>query len=130
LTGGKFLGQTVDPSTVVVRYTLAGDATLDGAVDFNDLVKLAQNYNTTVSTTTESWWNHGDFTYDGVTDFNDLVKLAQNYNTALPTEAVPGAPVNFEADLARAFAVAPEPGTLSLLAVGALALLRRRNRAA
>jgi len=57
------------------------DATLDGIVDFNDLVHLAQNYNTTVSTVTDSWWYNGDFTYDGIVDFNDLVKLAQNYNT-------------------------------------------------
>ena len=91
-------------------------------------MKLAQNYNTKVSDTTESWWNKGDFTYDGMTDFNDLVKLAQNYNTALPTEAIPGAPVGFEADLARAFASVPEPGTLSILGIGGLALMGRRRR--
>jgi autotransporter-associated beta strand protein len=127
-----FLGSPVDKTTVVARYTLAGDATLDGTVDFNDLVKLAQNYNTTVSSGTESWWNHGDFTYDGVTDFNDLVKLAQNYNTSLPNPSaapIPGASIAFEADLARAFSSVPEPGTLSLLGLGALALLgRRRNK--
>jgi fibronectin-binding autotransporter adhesin len=127
---GKYLGQTVDASSVIVRYTLAGDATLDGAVDFNDLVKLAQNYNTTVSTSTDSWWTHGDFTYDGITDFNDLVKLAQNYNTALPSEAIPGAPVNFEADLARAFAQAPEPSALALATIAACGFaIKRRRRA-
>jgi hypothetical protein len=123
-----FLGALVDKTSVVARYTLAGDATLDGAVDFNDLVKLAQNYNTTVSSGTESWWNNGDFTYDGITDFNDLVKLAQNYNTALPSEAIPGASAAFEADLARAFASVPEPGTLSLLGIGGIALMGRRRR--
>jgi hypothetical protein len=126
---GQFLGQAVDPNAVVVRYTLAGDATLEGAVDFNDLVKLAQNYNVKVSDTTDSWWTHGDFTYDGVTDFNDLVKLAQNYNTALPTEAVPGASAAFEADLARAFASVPEPSTFVLAAIAACGLaMRRRGR--
>jgi autotransporter-associated beta strand protein len=124
----KFLGQTVDASSVVARFTLAGDATLDGSVDFNDLVKLAQNYNSSVKDTTDSWWTHGDFTYDGVTDFNDLVKLAQNYNTALPTDPIAGAPAAFEADLARAFASVPEPGTLSVLGLGAVALLARRKR--
>jgi hypothetical protein len=130
-TTDTFLGTTVDDTSVVVRYTLAGDATLDGKTDFNDLVKLAQNYNTTVSTTTDSWWTHGDFTYDGITDFNDLVKLAQNYNTALPSEAIPGAPVNFEADLARAFAQAPEPSALALATIAAcgFAIKRRRRRA-
>jgi hypothetical protein len=76
---GMFLGQTVKASSVIVRYTLLGDATLDGVTDFNDLVKLAQNYNVVGGGT----WSQGDFTYDGATDFNDLVKMAQNYNTTL-----------------------------------------------
>jgi seryl-tRNA(Sec) selenium transferase len=101
---------------------------MDGTVDFNDLVKLAQNYNAAVKNTTDSWWTHGDFTYDGTVDFNDLVKLAQNYNTALPTDPIAGAPVSFEADLARAFASVPEPATLSVLGLGAVALLGRRKR--
>ncbi len=126
-TSDTFMGSTVDKSTAVARYTLAGDATLDGTVDFNDLVKLAQNYNTTVSDSTESWWNKGDFTYDGITDFNDLVKLAQNYNTSLPTTPIPGASAAFASDLALAFATVPEPGTVSLLAIGALSLLARRR---
>jgi hypothetical protein len=127
--GGTWTGENVDGSAVLVRTTLAGDATLDGSVDFNDLVKLAQNYNTQVSATTESWWNHGDFTYDGMVDFNDLVKLAQNYNTALPSEAIPGAPVNFGADLARAFASVPEPSgaLLAFFAACGVATTRRRR---
>jgi autotransporter-associated beta strand protein len=116
---GRFFGIPLDDSTVVALYTLAGDATLDGHVDFNDLVKLAQNYNSKVSDTTDSWWTHGDFTYDGTTDFNDLVKLAQNYNTSLPGDAIPGATPSFEADLARAFANVPEPGALALLGLAA-----------
>jgi hypothetical protein len=66
-------------------YQLAGDATRDRAVDFNDLVKLAQNYNTTGKV-----WPDGDFNGDGNVDFNDLVILAQNYNTALPVAGVGG----------------------------------------
>jgi hypothetical protein len=129
LNGATYGGESVDGSAVLVQYTLLGDATLDGVVDFNDLVKLAQNYNTTVSASTQSWWNHGDFTYDGVVDFNDLVKLAQNYNTSLPGAAVPGAPASFSQDLAAAFAQAPEPGTLGALGiVGAIGLMRRRTR--
>jgi autotransporter-associated beta strand protein len=128
-TTDTFLGSTVDLTTVVARYTLAGDATLDGVVDFNDLVKLAQNYNTTVSAITGSWWNKGDFTYDGITDFNDLVKLAQNYNTSLPTEPIPGASAPFESDLARAFASVPEPSCLGIVGVVLAGLMgRRRDR--
>ncbi|HEY7115108.1 MAG TPA: hypothetical protein VH475_00895, partial [Tepidisphaeraceae bacterium] len=59
-------------------FILAGDANHDRAVDFNDLVVLAQNYNTPAKT-----FAQGDFNYDGTVDFNDLVILAQRYNTTL-----------------------------------------------
>ncbi len=121
-----FRGQPVDTSAVLVRYTLFGDATLDGLVDFNDLVKLAQNYETTVSATTESWWSRGDFTYDGVVDFNDLVKLAQNYDGALAGAATAGASAAFQGDLAAAFASVPEPAA-ALVLVGLSGLCRRRR---
>jgi len=100
-----------------------GDANLDGVVDFNDLVKLAQSYNTKG----KSWFN-GDFTYDpeGTVDFNDLVQLAQNYNTTAPA-GVPGASVSFEADVARAFASVPEPASLGLIGVAVVALSRKRR---
>jgi hypothetical protein len=125
-SGGIFGGATVDGSAVLVRYTLAGDATLDGAVDFNDLIKLAQNYNS--STPAEgSGWYRGDFNYDGTVDFNDLVKLAQNYNAALPSESIPGAPADFASDLAAAFASVPEPGAVTLLLAGAVLTGRRRR---
>jgi hypothetical protein len=123
-----FQGQTADATSVLVRYTLAGDATLDGVVDFNDLVKLAQNYNMTVSATSDGWWARGDFTYDGVVDFNDLVRLAQNYNGTLPAGAVPGAAAGFGGDVAAAFASVPEPAALGGLAVIAAAGLPGRRR--
>jgi hypothetical protein len=127
-TTDTFLGTTVDKSTVIARFTLSGDVNLDGAVDFLDLAKLAQSYNVTDGT---RQWATGDFNYDGSTDFLDLAKLAQNYNTGLPTQPVPGASADFNADLARAFAAVPEPGTISMLGLGAVALLaRRRNRRA
>jgi autotransporter-associated beta strand protein len=131
-TGGAFFDKPdVDGTAVIARYTIYGDATLDGKVDFNDLVKLAQNYNSNfvANPTTDSWWFHGDFTYDGKVDFNDLVKLAQNYNSVLPSEAVPGAPISFNSDVAAAFALVPEPGAIGLLAAAITALgLRRRRR--
>jgi autotransporter-associated beta strand protein len=127
VTGGSFGGEGVDGSAVLVRYTLAGDANLDGVVDFNDLVRLAQNYNTTLAGA--STWYRGDFNYDGGVDFNDLVRLAQNYNTALPA-GVAGAPVGFEADVARAFAAVPEPGGGGGMGVGLLWGMRRGRRLA
>jgi autotransporter-associated beta strand protein len=119
--GGAFLGQTADGTSILARYTLLGDATLDGTVDFNDLVHLAQNYNGA-----GKFWLDGDFTYDGAVNFNDLVKLAQNYNSVLPSQPVPGSTAEFNADLARAFASVPEPGIFGSLIV--LSLLGCRIR--
>jgi hypothetical protein len=116
----------IDPRTNASTATTIkagpGDATLDGVVDFNDLAKLAQSYNTAGKT-----WLDGDFNYDGTVDFLDLAVLAQNYN-----QAVPSAPLNcsaaFQNDLAQAFAAVPEPGGMGAgLALIALAGRRRKK---
>ena len=125
-SGGTFAGQAVDGTAVLVQYTVMGDATLNGQVNFEDLLALARHYNATGAT-----WGDGDFNYDGVVDFADLLTLARNYNTALPTGPVPGAPAEFSADLAAAFAAAvPEPAGLGMGLSGAAmaASLRRRTR--
>jgi autotransporter-associated beta strand protein len=123
--GGTFLGTPVDGSAVVARYTVSGDASLDGKVDFTDLVALAQHYNDNSGT---ALWTQGDFTYDGHVDFGDLVALAQNYNQSLPSALIPGAAAGFNEDLTQAFAAVPEPAAQSLLALAASALAPRRRR--
>jgi hypothetical protein len=70
----------------------------------------------------------GDFNYDGNVDFNDLVGLAQNYNAALPAEPIPGSPINFSSDLARAFVTVPEPVALGTITACSFAGLVRRRR--
>jgi hypothetical protein len=101
---------------------LPGDATLDRAVNFPDLVRVAQNYNQTGVT-----WTGGDFTYDSIVNFNDLVILAQRYNTTLPA-GVPGASAEFQADWAAAVAQVPEPRALCLIVTVAYALMRPSRR--
>jgi hypothetical protein len=118
-----FAGIPVAPNDVLVMYTLTGDADLNATVNFNDLVRLAQNYNTTG----KSWWQ-GDFTYDTVVNFNDLVKLAQNYNGTMPGAPIPGAPADFQHDLAAAFATVPEPATMPLLLLSACGFTAQRRR--
>jgi hypothetical protein len=65
-------------TAVQVQWTLYGDANLDGKVDFNDLLILAQNYGRN-----DAFWYQADFNYDGKVDFADALKLAQNYGKRL-----------------------------------------------
>jgi hypothetical protein len=97
---------------------LAGDTNFDGAVDFQDLVRLAQNYNTDVDR-----WSAADFNLSGHVDFQDLVPLAQNYNSG--TVSADGS--SFAADWALAQSLVPEPTSLGILAAaGAMLAARRR----
>jgi hypothetical protein len=114
-------GVAADATSVIVRYTLKGDANLDKSVNFPDLLILAQNYNGS----TKEWFN-GDFSGDGIVDFSDLLSLAQNYNQSLT--GVSGSAASFASDWALAQSLVPEPTTVAALAaVGAVALRRRRR---
>jgi GH35 family endo-1,4-beta-xylanase len=113
----------LDVHAIVFRATWQGDSNLDGGVDFQDLVTLAQNYDDTLDGRT---WAQGDATGDGRVNFGDLVVLAQNYglgttgNLTGSLTAI-GRSDSFAADWALAQSLAPEPGvmfaTLSLSAV-------------
>jgi autotransporter-associated beta strand protein len=113
-----------DARPLLIKLTLAGDADVDGDVDFNDLVRVAQSYN---GEEFSAFWDDGDFNYDRKVDFGDLVLLAQNYNGTLAAAGIPGAPGGFGDDVARAFASVPEPAALSAVAFCGLAYSRRRR---
>jgi len=94
-------------NTVLVKYTIPGDANLDGTVNFTDLVILAQHYGKSGMN-----WDQGDFDYDGTVAFADLASLAQHYGQTL-------AP-------AVAAVSVPEPSTAPVVAL-CLAFIRRRR---
>lgn len=84
---------------VQVQWTLYGDANLDGKVDFNDLLVLAQNYGRD-----DAFWYQGDFNYDGRITFADALKLAQNFGRRLAWVTGPSAgavPAAAGSDLVR-----------------------------
>ena len=70
-----YLGETVDATTLLVRSTLAGDADLNGAVNFNDFLVLQNNFGQAGGT-----YAQADFNYDGVNDFNDFLMLQNAFN--------------------------------------------------
>ena len=78
-------GNPLAAAASIPTFVLAGDVNRDRAVNFNDLLILARNYNGT-----GKQWADGDLTGDGVVNFNDLLILARAYNTTL---AAPSAPV-------------------------------------
>jgi hypothetical protein len=72
-------GINVAPGRVLVKPVLAGDANMDGTVDFFDISQvLGYKYNTGQ----QASYTDGDLNYDGVVNFFDLaVILSGNYNT-------------------------------------------------
>jgi hypothetical protein len=66
---------------VVVKFTYAGDANLDGAVDTLDFNSLAANFGGTGKS-----WSKGDFNYDEVIDTLDFNTLAAQFGQTLAPE--------------------------------------------
>lgn len=89
-----------------------GDANLDDVIDTADYTLWAANYSASDDGKT---WLEGDFNGDGLVDTADYTMWAANYSTASPAGGMP--------------AEVPEPATMTLLAVGAVALIRRRKQA-
>ncbi len=83
-----------------------GDINLSGYVDDDDLSLLLANW------VTGDVWGKGDLNNSGGVDDDDLSLLLANWNQGVP----PGAP-----------AAVPEPATITLVALGGLALIRRRR---
>jgi hypothetical protein len=77
------LGWLDNGSSVEITATLPGDASLDGAVDINDLTIVPANYNATSGAV----WSQGDFTCDGRVDSDDLTIVLANCNQTLGASA-------------------------------------------
>jgi autotransporter-associated beta strand protein len=116
-----FGGQAVAGTDILVMYTYNGDANLSANVDADDYFIIDSNYN---KSGTVFGYSKGDFNYDGVINGDDFALIDAGFSGQGAVPILPGAPVG---ELAGVTAV-PEPSTLSLLALGGAALLRRRRR--
>jgi hypothetical protein len=117
-------------NTVLVKFTLAGDALLNGTVNFNDLAIVGQHLNTTGND-----WSQGNFTYSlvGAVNFSDLLVIGQNLNKTLngslsePPQTILPLSASVQVPVQNTI-VTPEPTALALSAMAGAALLGRRRR--
>jgi hypothetical protein len=74
----SFDGLTLGGNAVLVKYTLTGDANLDGTVNLADFNKVIANLNATSST-----WTSGSFDYSGSVGLSDYNDVISNFNLTL-----------------------------------------------
>src|SRR6185437_775432 len=70
-------GQTVDTTAVLIRYTYAGDANLDGVINGDDYFDIDAGY-----ASQATGYLNGDFNYDGRVDADDYFLIDANYGHA------------------------------------------------
>ena len=113
-----FAGQSVDGDDVLVMYTYAGDANLDGKINIDDYGRIDGNVGQ--SGIVFGWFN-GDFNYDGKVNIDDYGIIDGNINRQ-------GAPFS---TASLDIAAVPEP-VLAVVALAGLSLhdigCRRRRR--
>ncbi|MDP9175238.1 MAG: hypothetical protein M3O30_15425 [Planctomycetota bacterium] len=133
-------GGALPAGNELITYAFAGDANLDGRVDFADFIILSNNFGTTRTN-----WDQGNFNYDGSVDFADFVILSNNFGDGVIAGtafgATPGELAQYNM-LASSFGISssqiatwdarvaalPEPASVSIISFGAVALLKRRRR--
>ena len=110
-----FGSQSVNSNSILARYTLLGDANLDGKVNLSDFLALRHNFGLTSSAT----WDQGDFDYDGKVNLNDFLILRKHFGQSLPSPPSAVIPAAASASGQNATAV-PEPPALVLVACAGL----------
>jgi autotransporter-associated beta strand protein len=113
---------------IELKYTLLGDANLDGLVNGSDFNILAANFNQSIT-----GWDQGDFNYDGLVNASDFNVLAANFNQGVSGTASAGDVAALDAfaaanGLSLPTSSVPEPASMGLLTLGVVGVLARRRR--
>jgi hypothetical protein len=120
-------GQTVDATSLLVKYTYYGDANFDGQITPDDFSLLDRG-----RTRGLTGWINGDFNYDNVIDNADQALIDRTYliqsGTLVPS-FLALRESQFGADYVSALVTTvPEPTLIGLAAAAAPLVLRRRSR--
>jgi FG-GAP-like repeat len=81
-----FAGQAVDATAVLVKFTYAGDANLDGKINVDDYGRIDFN-----ASSGKSGWFNGDFNYDGKINVDDYGII--DFNVGIQGPPLSGAAV-------------------------------------
>ncbi len=129
----KFEGATPVDGDILVKLTYYGDTNLDGKVDGSDYSRVDAAYigdqsylnsNPGGTQMPATGWANGDFNYDGVVNGSDYTLIDNAFNSQ--GAQISAAVATDVAPVSGGSAV-PEPTSLGLLGIGALALLGRRR---
>jgi autotransporter-associated beta strand protein len=135
-TDNLFRGVAVDPNAyvAVVGLTILGDLDLNGKCDIDDAMAFFQNYGVTEGA---YWWQGDIYGQDGQVNIDDAMAFFQFYNTTLEEALagyglgeVNGLDSGLGSGLSSGLGAVPEPATMGLMILGAVAMLARRRRAA
>jgi hypothetical protein len=118
--GGTFNGVSIDGGDVVVMYTYAGDANLDGVIDGGDY-GVIDNF---AQIPGASGYVNGDFNYDGAINGGDYGVIDNNIQAQGPAFPISAATAATASD---SITPVPEPSGLVLLAVLTAVFPRRRT---
>jgi hypothetical protein len=116
-TGAVVGGVTLAAADVLVAYTFAGDADLNGKLDGDDYFRIDSH----VGTATPGW-SSGDFDYNGIVDGDDYFLLDRNLGrqTLVSTFATAGGSAGLSA--------VPEPASIAGFGMSLLFCAAKRRR--
>ncbi len=121
-----FDGQNVSDGDILVKYTYFGDSNLDGVVNSADYIQIDTGFSSQVTASPLTGWYNGDFNYDGQINGDDYTLIDNAFNTQGASLALSiGSPL---AANTSQIAAVPEPASVSMIAIGAVGLLKRRRR--